>query len=52
MDNCKNSVRTYMGKESEKTVEGCVCVCVCVKLNHLAVHLKHNMANQLYSNIK
>ena len=52
MDNCKNSSRTYMGKESEKQWR---CVCVCIKLNHLAVHLKltqHGKSTVLYYKIK
>ena len=34
-----------MGKESEKEW-------IYVKLNHFAIHLKHNIVNQLYSSVK
>ena len=36
-----------MGKETEKE-----WIYAYVELNHFAVHLKHNIVNQLHSNIK
>ena len=43
----QHSAMTNMRKESGKE-----WVCVCIKLNHSAVHLKHETVNQLYSNLK
>ena len=41
----QSSVMTSMGKESKKE-----WIYVYIKLIHFAVHLKQNIANQLYSN--